>query len=145
MDQDVLCARIRSMKGTFPTAQCTCHLHHPQLHVMPPVTCVSILGSWSGFGRVLLLDASGLPFVWERPSGRLSVVCVLLFWVLLLRLLGWWHPLRRWDPPFARPSLLPRALSSLLVIRTPPGLFGQVIRQRRRRRRKKKHSPNRVL
>lgn len=86
------------------------------------------LRSRSGHFSFAVLEAGGLPFVWETPSGRFSVVCVLLVWVLFL----WvqvWQFLLRWDPLFARLILFPRTLQPLLVIHTPPGLFYQVIRQ----------------
>lgn len=86
------------------------------------------LRSRSGHFGFAVLEAGGLPFVWETPSGRFSVVCVLLVWVLFLRVQVWQF-LLRWDPLFARLILLPRTLQPLLVIHTPPGLFYQVIRR----------------
>lgn len=113
----------------------------------PPCTITSYptwdgsltLRSWCGYFSFPVLGAGGLPFVWETPSGMFSVVCILLFWVLLL----WvqvWHLFLRWDPLFVRLILLPQTLQPLLVIHTPPGLFCQVIRQW-----KEKHSPKQAF
>lgn len=92
------------------------------------------LRSRSGHFGFAVLEAGGLPFVWETPSGRFSVVCVLLVWVLFLRVQVWQF-LLRWDPLFARLILLPRTLQPLLVIHTPPGLFYQVIRRWEKKKR----------
>lgn len=72
--------------------------------------------------------SKGLPSVWETPSERVLVFCVLRSWAFLL----WVQVcdlLLRWDPLFVRLILLLRTLQPLPVIHTPPGLFCQVIRQ----------------